>query len=102
MNRLFKNVNTFGLIGVLLAGGLVFTQSAFKPAKSSTSVELIYGYDYSAQGNPWTAYDPENGYECNNSGAQPCKFVFSTPPSPETLPGDSTPAEDAGIGSYQN
>jgi len=98
MNRLFKNVNTYGLMGVLMAGGLVFTQSAFKPAKSDKAVELIYGYDYT--NNVWV---PNNtpGYDCSPS-SQPCKYIFNTAPSPETRPQDSTPAPGTELGSYEN
>ena len=98
MKNLFKNVNTLGLMGVLLASGLVFTQSAFKSAKSDKAVELIYGYDYT--NHTWV---PNNtaGYRCITTEL-PCKFTFSTPPSPETLPENSTPSKDSVNGSYEN
>jgi hypothetical protein len=100
MNRYFKNVNAFGLMGMVLAGGLVFTQSAFKPAQSDKAVELIYGYDQSNPANPWVANNT-SGYQCEQIGDLACKYVFTTPPTPETDPQDSTPAPNTELGSYQ-
>jgi len=99
MKNLFKNVNTFGLMGVLLASGLVFTQSAFTSAKSDKAVELIYGYDYSTQS--WNPVAPDNGYRCVD-GTNICKFTFTTPPTSANTPQNSTPAQNSGLGSYEN
>jgi len=97
MNNFFKNVNTFGLMGIALAVGLVFTQSAFKPAKSNKA-QLIYGYDYT--NHEWVPVKSDNGYRCIEAST-PCKFTFAMPPSANTLPEDSLPA-DADQGSYEN
>ena len=100
MNRFFKNVNTFGLMGIVLAAGLVISQSAFKPAKSDKAVEVIYGYDQSNPSNPWVA-ENTSGYLCERIGDLSCKYIFTTPPTPETDPETSTPAPDTELGSYQ-
>jgi hypothetical protein len=97
MNNLFRNVNTFGLMGIILAAGLVFTQSAFKPAKSNKAA-LIYGYDYTSRA--WVLVEPGNGYQCIEA-VTPCKFTFATPPSADTRPEDSTPL-DNDLGSYED
>jgi hypothetical protein len=105
MKRLFKNVNTFGLLGILVMGLLVFTQSAFKPADHKTSVDLVYGYDASNPSAPWVA-DGTPGYSCVLSN-DVCKYTFATPPS--NAPGSVTPRSAGtplisgpeGTGSYQ-
>ena len=102
MNRLFKNVNTFGLMGVLLAGGLVFTQSAFKPAIDDNKTTVVYGYDPSNPTEPWVA-DGTPGYNCDES-TNICKYRFDSPPSnnPVTSPALGTPInnEESDLGSY--
>ena len=104
MNRLLKNVNTFGLMGVLLAGGLVFTQSAFKPAIDNNKTTVVYGYDPSNPTQPWVA-DGTPGYACVSS-TNICKYTFDTPPSneiPRTLPSEGTPFGEGSqaFGSYR-
>jgi len=90
-------------MGVLLAGGLVFTQSAFKPAVDNTKETVVYGYDPSSA-TPWVAEGTE-GYNCDRS-AKICKYRFSTPPSnniPITSPLDGTPVNNGedDLGSYK-
>lgn len=82
-----KHVNTLGLFGVVLAAGLVFTQSAFTPAKSGKA--LIYGYDQTHPENPWVLEGTE-GYSCISS-EEVCKYSFETPPTPDTTPDQGTP-----------
>jgi len=99
MNRLFKNVNTFGLMGVLLAGGLVLTQSAFKPAIDNNKTTVVYGYDPNNSAQHW-APDNTPGYNCDDASSI-CKYSFSTPPTNSTPPSAGTPLPDLGEGVYQ-
>jgi len=103
MKNLFKNVNTFGLMGVLVAGGLVLTQSAFKPAIDNNKTTVVYGYDPSSA-TPWIA-EGTDGYYCDLS-SNICKYEFDTPPSneiPITSPSAGTPVGqgDDRLGSYR-
>jgi hypothetical protein len=101
MRIILKNLNIFGLCAMVLAAGIVFTQSAFTPAKNN-KVALIYGYDQTNPSNPWVLEGTE-GYRCNRN-PNFCKYVFETPPTAETDPTQSIPlsSEDTNRGSYQS
>lgn len=104
MKNLFKNFNIFGLLGILLAIGLVITQSAFKPVKGD-KVLMIYGYNESNPSAPWV---PEGtaGYKCQ-PGNKICRYEFETAPSnaPNNITSrqEGTPVsnDDTNLGSYE-
>lgn len=100
MKNLTTHLNTFGLLAILVAAGLVFTQSAFKPANTSKTA-LIYGYDQTNPEHPWVL-DGTEGYRCISS-QKFCKYIFETPPSQDTTPEQSTPlsTDDTNRGDYQ-
>ncbi|AMP99054.1 hypothetical protein AY601_2153 [Pedobacter cryoconitis] len=85
MNKFFKNVNTFGLTVVVIAGGLIFTQSAFKsanPNRFDTSY-FFNGADNTMLKNPakWsTQLDDE--FVCAGQTKTPCELIV---PAGQTL-----------------
>ena len=94
MNTL-KNIK-FSALALVLGLGLVFTQSAFTPAKSLNNV---YGYDYT--NGVWTLVGTA-GYRCI-SNPEPCNYDFGTgAPTPGQTPGevDAIPSE-TDFGSYE-
>ncbi|HEY0177745.1 MAG TPA: hypothetical protein VGC08_15285 [Pedobacter sp.] len=77
MKRLFKNVNTFGLLGMLVMGLLVFTQSAFKSdAKHLDSTYYFNGTDNSdiKTAADWGASLNTDKYSCDTFGDAPCQL----------------------------
>jgi hypothetical protein len=98
MRIILKNLNIFGLCAMALAAGIVFTQSAFTPAKHN-KVALIYGYDQTNPSNPWVLEGTE-GYRCISSNSI-CKYEFDTAPTSQTLPEEGKPLANSERGSYQ-
>ncbi|MBB5644722.1 hypothetical protein [Pedobacter cryoconitis] len=85
MNKFFKNVNTFGLTVVVIAGGLIFTQSAFKsanPNRFDTSY-FFNGVDNNMLTSPaaWNV-QLNNKYECERITKTPCELIV---PAGQTL-----------------
>lgn len=99
MKSLFKNVNTFGLMGVLLAGGLLLTQSAFKPVVNDSKRTVIYGYDPDNLLQHWAPENAED-YFCQPAETI-CKYSFSTPPTNSTPPSAGTPLPAYGQGVFR-
>ena len=86
MNNFFKNVNTFGLMVVLIAGGLIFTQSAFKsahPNRFDTSY-FFNGVDNNMVNTPaaWSTQFNANKYTCLVVTKTPCEIIV---PAGQTL-----------------
>lgn len=86
MNKFFKNVNTFGLTVVLIAGGLIFTQSAFKsanPNRFDTSY-FFNGSDNSKMraASAWGLTLNTEKYNCGGVEPTPCELKV---PSGQTL-----------------
>ncbi|MET4140945.1 hypothetical protein [Pedobacter sp. UYP1] len=81
MNKFFKNVNTFGLTVVVIAGGLIFTQSAFKsvnPNRFDTSYFFI-GSDNSKMRTlgAWKLKLDTDNYTCGGVEQTPCEIKVS-------------------------
>ena len=94
--KTLKNIK-LGALALVLGLGLVFTQSAFTPAKSLNN---IYGYDYT--NGVWTLEGTAN-YQCLAPIDDPCKYDFGTgaPALGETPANTSaTPVPDE-FGSYE-
>ncbi|KIO77518.1 hypothetical protein TH53_08730 [Pedobacter lusitanus] len=86
MKKFLKNVNTVGLIAILLAGGLIFTQSAFKnvhPDRFATSY-FFNGDDNSMIKTPgaWDTQLDLDRFRCELVTNTPCELVI---PAGETL-----------------
>ena len=97
-----KNVNKIGLVLILIAVGLITTQSAFKSKRAM----VLWGKDAS-QANGWknltgisessTSPFPSNSYRCNSNLSNICSAEFDSdnPPVDETsIPDGSTRAGD--------
>lgn len=85
MKRLFKNVNAFGLLGMLVMGLLVFTQSAFKSDSHRAEGEYFFNGTDASQiqdANVWGTTLDMNLYRCVTTAPLPCKI---TVPQDETL-----------------
>lgn len=85
MKRLFKNVNTFGLTGMLVMGLLVFTQSAFKSDSHRDTGEYFFngaGASQIQDVNAWGTTLDMSLYRCVTNAPLPCKI---TVPEGETL-----------------
>ncbi|WP_367866691.1 hypothetical protein [Pedobacter sp. WC2423] len=86
MNKFFKNVNTFGLTVVVIAGGLIFTQSAFKSANPNRFDTFYYfnGQDNSEMGvaGAWGPTLNSKKFVCNGQENTPCKIKV---PAGQTL-----------------
>ncbi|SFH05171.1 hypothetical protein [Pedobacter insulae] len=99
-----KSVNKFGLVLILAAAGIIFSQSAFKSKKAM----VLWGKDSTvpsvgwrnltgiAEDNGEAPHDP-NTYRCVSNLEQICtaEFEDSTPPtSPSSIPdGDTNQGE---------
>lgn len=86
MNKFFKNVNTFGLTVVVIAGGLIFTQSAFKsvyPNRFDTSY-FFNGVDNNMVNTPaaWSTQFNASKYDCERVTKTPCEIII---PAGQTL-----------------
>jgi len=86
MNKFFKNVNTFGLAVVVIAGGLIFTQSAFKnanPNRFDTSY-FFNGADNSQMRTvaAWDLTLNTVKYTCEGAELTPCEVKI---PAGQTL-----------------
>lgn len=86
MNKFFKNVNTFGLTVVVIAGGLIFTQSAFKSANPN---RFDTSYFYNGSDNSkmrtvasWGLTLNKEKYSCEGVEPTPCELKV---PSGQTL-----------------
>lgn len=93
MKKLFKNVNVAGLAVVLMAAGVITTQSAFK-AKRVTSLYHIVGSNwektnrsYDQTPTPGVGYDPHS-YRCDGLAGTCSAEIESTAPS---IPVSSNP-----------
>ena len=95
MKRLFKNVYTFGLLGMLVMGILVFTQSAFK--SDAKRVDTVYHFtgNNSDEINDPASWELTNSQDpaCGSIGDLPCTISV---PGNETLDSyvENTPAVD--------
>ncbi|QNK64827.1 hypothetical protein H7F33_10245 [Pedobacter sp. PAMC26386] len=86
MRKLFKNVNMFILIPVLLLGGLIFTMSAFKNAHPERYDTIYYfnGTDNSKIQNvtSWSTTFDNTKYLCGSDTETLCKIQV---PAGQTL-----------------
>jgi len=86
MNKFFKNVNTFGLTVVVIAGGLIFTQSAFKSANPN---RFDTSYFFNGQDNSemklaqfWGTNLDSEKFICGGENDIPCQIKV---PAGQTL-----------------
>lgn len=85
MKRLFKNVNTFALLSMLVMGLLVFTQSAFKSDSHRDAGEYFFNGTHASEiqdENAWGTSLDLSLYRCVTNATLPCKI---TVPEGETL-----------------
>lgn len=86
MNKFFKNVNTFGVVVVVIAGGLIFTQSAFKSANPNRFDTFYYfnGQDNSEMqlAGAWGPTLNSKKFVCTGQEDTPCKIKV---PAGQTL-----------------
>ncbi|HEY0175329.1 MAG TPA: hypothetical protein VGC08_03060 [Pedobacter sp.] len=85
MKRLFKNVNTFGLLGMLVMGLLVFTQSAFKSDVKHVGGSYYFNGTSAGQikaASAWDATLDTDQYLCVDMSNLPCQIEV---PESETL-----------------
>lgn len=86
MNKFFKNVNTFGLTVVVIAGGLIFTQSAFKSANPNRfDTSYFFNGSDNSKMRTVTAWDftlNTEIYTCKGSKPIPCEIKV---PAGQTL-----------------
>jgi len=85
MKNLIRNLKTYGLLTILMVGGLIIAFSAFK-AKEMKRIDQVYYFD---SNNANQANDPEHWKlvdpglpSCGTTGSIPCTI---TVPSGQTL-----------------